>query len=133
MKTFTAYIEWDAETKLQIGIVPGLPGAHTQGATLDELRQNLQELLELCLEEYKGPMEDLPRFVGYSRLKLPHDSTSDCGFQNHGEGALFRLDSQRFGRSTVTYSTGTRMEGLHQFTRGRTLIARHLLRGLQVK
>ncbi|MBI4288829.1 MAG: type II toxin-antitoxin system HicB family antitoxin [Chloroflexi bacterium] len=51
MKTFTAYIEWDAETKLYVGTVPGIPGAHTQGATLDGLRKNLQEVLELCLEE----------------------------------------------------------------------------------
>ncbi|KAB8318994.1 type II toxin-antitoxin system HicB family antitoxin [Tolypothrix campylonemoides VB511288] len=52
MKTFTAYIEWDAETKLYVGIVPGIFGAHTQGATLDELKANLKEVLELCLEEY---------------------------------------------------------------------------------
>jgi predicted RNase H-like HicB family nuclease len=51
MRTFSAYIEWDPETRLYVGIVPGLPGAHTQGATLDELNGNLKEVLELCLEE----------------------------------------------------------------------------------
>ena len=51
MKTFTAYIEFDPETALYVGIVPGLAGAHTQAATLDELRLNLQEVVELCLEE----------------------------------------------------------------------------------
>ena len=51
MKTLTAYVEWDSETKLYIGSVPGIPGAHTQGATLDELRDNLKEVLELCFEE----------------------------------------------------------------------------------
>ncbi len=54
MATFTAYIEFDPETKLYVGIVPGLPGAHTQGATLDELQENLKEVIELCLEEYQG-------------------------------------------------------------------------------
>ena len=49
--TFTAYVEWDPETRLYVGIVPGIPGAHTQGATLDELKKNLKEVLELCLEE----------------------------------------------------------------------------------
>ena len=34
-KTFVAYIEWDPETRLYVGIVPGVPGAHTQGAILD--------------------------------------------------------------------------------------------------
>ena len=54
VKTFTAYIEWDPETQLYVGIVPGVHGAHTQGATLDELHKNLKEVLELCLEEAKG-------------------------------------------------------------------------------
>jgi predicted RNase H-like HicB family nuclease len=51
MRTFTAYVEWDPETKLYVGVVPGLTGAHTQGATLDELQNNLKEVLSLCLEE----------------------------------------------------------------------------------
>jgi len=37
MKTLTAYVEFDSETKQYVGIVPGIPGAHTQGKTLDEL------------------------------------------------------------------------------------------------
>lgn len=60
MKVFTAYIEFDPATKLYVGIIPGVPGAHTQGATLDELQQNLKEVLELCLEEYDGALADLP-------------------------------------------------------------------------
>ena len=47
----TAYVEQDPETDLYVGIVPGIPGAHTQGATLDELRRNLKEVVELCLKE----------------------------------------------------------------------------------
>lgn len=39
MRTLTAYVEWDPETKLYVGIVPGIAGAHTQGATLDELQK----------------------------------------------------------------------------------------------
>ena len=54
MRTFTAYIEWDPEAELYVGIVPGVPGAHTQGATLDKLHNNLREVLELCLEEARG-------------------------------------------------------------------------------
>jgi len=70
MKTFTAYVEWDPETKLYIGIVPGIPGAHTQAESLDELQKNLKEVLELCLEEYEGPIEDLPRFVGVQQIEV---------------------------------------------------------------
>ena len=70
MKTFTAYVELDSETGLYIGIVPGLPGAHTQGATLDELQRNLKEVLELCLEQYEGPSEDLPKFIGLQQIEV---------------------------------------------------------------
>ena len=70
MKTFTAYVEWDPETKLYVGVVPGLPGAHTQGATLDELQKNLKEVLEHCLEEYKDSTDDLPIFVGLQHVEV---------------------------------------------------------------
>ncbi len=70
MRTFSAYVEWDPETKLYVGIVPGLPGAHTQAATLDELQKNLREVLQLCLEEFKGSLDDLPHFVGLQQIDV---------------------------------------------------------------
>ena len=70
MRAFTAYVEWDPETELYVGIVPGILGAHTQGATLDELHNNLKEVLELCVEEHKGSTEDLPRFVGVQQIEV---------------------------------------------------------------
>jgi predicted RNase H-like HicB family nuclease len=51
MRTFTAHIERDPETGIYFGIIPAVPGAYAQGKTLDELRANLKEVLELCLEE----------------------------------------------------------------------------------
>jgi len=50
--------------------VPGVPGAHTQGATLDELQENLKEVLKLCLEEFEGSTDDLPRFVGLQQVEV---------------------------------------------------------------
>ena len=70
MKTFSAYVEWDPEIKLYVGIIPGIPGAHTQAPTLDELQKNLKEVLELCLEEYRGNLEDLPHFVGIQQIEV---------------------------------------------------------------
>ena len=70
MKTFTAYLEWDPETKLYVGFVPGIPGAHTQGRSLDELQKNLKEVLEVCLEEYRNASEDLPRFIGLQQIEV---------------------------------------------------------------
>jgi predicted RNase H-like HicB family nuclease len=70
MKTFTAHLEWDPETKLYVGIVPGIPGAHTQAESLDELRENLKEVLGLCLEEYTGRIEEIPQFVGIQQIEV---------------------------------------------------------------
>lgn len=70
MRTLTAYIEFDPETELYVGTIPGLPGAHSQGATLDELRRNLQEVLELCLEESTGFLDNLPYFVGLQQIEV---------------------------------------------------------------
>jgi predicted RNase H-like HicB family nuclease len=70
MRTFTAYVEFDPETNLYVAIVPGIPGAHTQAPTLDELQQNLKEVLELCLEENQLSDEDLPRFVGLQQVEV---------------------------------------------------------------
>ena len=52
MRSFTAIIEWCAETRLYVGYVPGFAGAHSQGETLDELRENLREVIGMILEEF---------------------------------------------------------------------------------
>lgn len=51
MRTYSAVIERDPETRLFVGFVPGFPGAHSQGATLDELMTNLQEVVAMLLED----------------------------------------------------------------------------------
>lgn len=70
MKNFMAYIEQDPDTNLLVGYIPGIPGAHTQAENMDELRENLKEVLELCLEEYKESLEDLPHFVGLQQIEV---------------------------------------------------------------
>jgi predicted RNase H-like HicB family nuclease len=70
MATFTAYVEWDPETQLFVGIVPGISGAHTQGATLDELQQNLKEVLALCLDVNPDIGENPPQFVGLQQVDV---------------------------------------------------------------
>jgi predicted RNase H-like HicB family nuclease len=51
MKTFTAIVERDSDTRLCLGYVPGFAGAHSQGSTLDELQENLREVIEMLLED----------------------------------------------------------------------------------
>jgi len=74
MKThynFTAQIEKDRETGLYVGMVPTLPGAYTQAATLDELQDNLKEVIELCLEELSpDELENLSEFVGFQQISV---------------------------------------------------------------
>lgn len=48
---FSAEIIWDEEVRQYVGVVPGLPGAHTQATSIDELHKNLQDVVRLCLEE----------------------------------------------------------------------------------
>lgn len=71
MPALTAYVEHDPETGLYVGTVPGVPGAHSQGATLDELNANLREEAELLLEEDASLRERLPRFVGLQQIEVP--------------------------------------------------------------
>ena len=51
MKTFSVAVEKCSQTGLYVGYVPGLPGAHTQAETLDELKKNLCEVLSMLLED----------------------------------------------------------------------------------
>jgi predicted RNase H-like HicB family nuclease len=62
MHTYTAVVERDAETGLYVGHVPGWPGAHSQGATLDELQANLREVVAMLLEDGEPRFE--AEFVG---------------------------------------------------------------------
>lgn len=71
MSQITAYIERDPETGFYIGVVPGIPGAHTYAKTLDELSANLKEVVELCLEELsQDELKELPEFVGTQQLEV---------------------------------------------------------------
>ena len=68
MKTYTAIVEHDKETGLYVGHVPGFPGAHSQGETLDELNRNLKEVIELLTEEGEPVLET--EFVGTQTVVL---------------------------------------------------------------
>ena len=73
MKTyrFTAEITRDNEINQYIGIVPGLPGAHTQAPTLDELQANLKDVIQLCLQEMtEEEVSNIPDFVGFQQISI---------------------------------------------------------------
>jgi len=68
MKTFTAIIEKDSDTNLYVGYIPGFPGAHSQGETLDELQENLREVIEMLLEDYNLVIET--EFIGTQQIAI---------------------------------------------------------------
>lgn len=47
----TVVVERCADTGLYVGYVPGSPGAHSQGKTLDELNANLKEVIAMLTDE----------------------------------------------------------------------------------
>jgi predicted RNase H-like HicB family nuclease len=68
MKTFTAVIERCQDTGYFVGYVPGFPGAHSQGESLDELNDNLREVIEMLLED--GPPATQSQFVGIQNVEV---------------------------------------------------------------
>ena len=68
MKVYSAVIERCAQTGLFVGFVPGFPGAHSQGATLDEVNRNLQEVIAMLLEDGEPVLES--EFVGVQNVAI---------------------------------------------------------------
>ncbi|MFP4194604.1 MAG: type II toxin-antitoxin system HicB family antitoxin [Desulfobacterales bacterium] len=62
MRTFTAVVDKCPDTGLYVGYIPGFPGAHSQGETLDALNNNLKEVTAMLLED--GTPELEAEFVG---------------------------------------------------------------------
>jgi predicted RNase H-like HicB family nuclease len=58
-----------------IGFVQELPGANTQGATLDQTRRNLQEAIALVLEANRRVSEDSMKGQEFIRERLAVVST----------------------------------------------------------
>ena len=68
MKAYLSVIEQCPDTGLYVGYVPGFPGAHTQGGTLEELNRNLQEVIEMLLEDGEPSLES--RFIGTQMIMV---------------------------------------------------------------
>jgi predicted RNase H-like HicB family nuclease len=68
MRSFTAVIERCPDTGLFVGYVPGFPGAHSQGATPEELDENLKEVIAMLLEDGEPRIES--EFVGTHQIEV---------------------------------------------------------------
>ena len=57
MPTYTAVVERCPDTGLYVGYVPGFPGAHSQGETIEELTDNLKEVITMLRDDGEPVME----------------------------------------------------------------------------
>ncbi|HOV93072.1 MAG TPA: type II toxin-antitoxin system HicB family antitoxin [Candidatus Kapabacteria bacterium] len=62
MRTYSAVIEKCKDTGLYVGYIPGFKGAHSQGETIEELRENLIEVIEMLLEDGEPVLDS--EFIG---------------------------------------------------------------------
>jgi predicted RNase H-like HicB family nuclease len=68
VRTYNIIVERDADTGVLVGWVPGWPGAHSQGDTLDEVEGNLREVIEMLLEDGEPELES--EFVGLQTIRV---------------------------------------------------------------
>ena len=69
MKTFTAVVEKCPNAGLYVGYIPGFPGAHSQASSLDELKQNIEEVVGMLLEDGEPSLQG--EFVGTQKIQIP--------------------------------------------------------------
>jgi predicted RNase H-like HicB family nuclease len=71
MQQLKPIIKRSSVTGLYVGWIPGMPGMHSQGATLEELDANLKEVLGMLLEEggEEFTLSSSSAFSGDSRQK----------------------------------------------------------------
>ena len=62
MRSYTAVIERCPHTGLYVGYIPGFPGAHSQGESVEELIANLREVIQMLLEDGEPSLD--AEFVG---------------------------------------------------------------------
>ena len=68
MRTFTAVVERDPDTGTYVGYIPGFPGAHSQGDSVEELEKNLGEVIAMLLEDGDPPLESV--FIGTQTIRV---------------------------------------------------------------
>ena len=68
MTACTAIVERRPATGLHVGYVPGLAGAHSRAATLDELNANLTEVVTLILAAGEPAIER--EFIGTQTVRV---------------------------------------------------------------
>ena len=69
MREYYMVIERD-QAGWYVGNIPGLPGCHTQGRTMEELTVRMREAIELYLEDHTGVILPVSEFIGVHRVAV---------------------------------------------------------------
>ena len=70
MKTYTFRITIEPDEKNTFhGYVPALHGCHTRGESLEEIRKNLREAIEVYLEDLIAEGEPIPKDLGFESFE----------------------------------------------------------------
>lgn len=67
-RKFTVLIERD-ESGYYVATVPALQGCHTQAKSLDTLMKRVREVIELCLADENGQVQELD-LVGIQQITI---------------------------------------------------------------
>ena len=68
MRTFSFIVERDPESGILVGSVPGWPGAHSQGESVEELEANLREVIAMLHEDGEPRLES--EFLGLQFVRV---------------------------------------------------------------
>lgn len=68
MRNYTFVVERCADTNLLVAYIPGFPGAHCQGETMEELRENMREVISMLLEDGEPALES--EFAGTQTVSV---------------------------------------------------------------
>jgi predicted RNase H-like HicB family nuclease len=69
---FQVIVEQD-EAGLFVAECPALKACYTQGRTYEEVIQNIQDVIALCLEDFKAkgdPIPHQPEIIGIKRVEV---------------------------------------------------------------
>ncbi len=51
-------------------------GCHSYGSTIEEALENIKEVIDMCIEEEKGEVSEINRFVGFREMQVPINSAT---------------------------------------------------------
>jgi len=96
-----------------LGFVEELPGANTQGATLEETRANLMEAVQMVLQSHRTPVQE--SLEGQDVIREPVAITAVLGSPDRSEDGLDRsavAETLNKCRTALQRHYGARFKGL---------------------